>query len=496
MASLVWLLLRTGTKPSRAGYPCQRMAAANASAWLGAAVIPALMLRLRPALQGLSRAARVLIPTVLVASFAALLVFNAGPLQLGGSVRLAGWGGATSESTPPLDSPVPTGSTPFLPLELQERSPGPPTYSDIVAVQGTSGADDGFTVLVHAMEEAGIPFYQTPESPSGIVGVSDVVILKVNAQWNERGGTNTDLIASITTAVLAHPSGFSGEVVIADNGQAQYGSRGTGGSLGWERNNARDRDQSMERVAASFGTRRVSTYLWDTITTTRVDEYSIGDDRDGYVLSDTPDPETGILVSYPKFQTAAGTRVSFARGVWDGRSYDSDRLTVINVPVLKSHSIYDVTGAVKHYMGVVSDKLTSHNAHRSVATGGMGTQMVETRVPDLNIIDAIWVNARPGRGPRTAYGDASYTGVIAAGRDPVALDVWATTHVLSPAAEHLGLDTDGFGLDSRGRRSFSTWLVLSMEELRRGGVNATMDLSTVNVAVRRLPVSSDAPGRR
>jgi hypothetical protein len=68
----------------------------------------------------------------------------------------------------------------------------------------------------------------------------------------------------------------------------------------------------------------------------------------------------------------------------------------------------------------------------------------------------------------------------------VALDVWAATHILSKAAEQLGLDSDGFGLDSRRRRSFSTWLELSMEELRRGGVNATMDLSTVNVSVRTL----------
>ncbi len=31
---------------------------------------------------------------------------------------------------------------------------------------------------------------------------------------------------------------------------------------------------------------------------------------------------------------------------------------MINVPVLKSHRGYGVTASVKHYMGVVSDKLS------------------------------------------------------------------------------------------------------------------------------------------
>ncbi len=40
LASLVWFLLRTGTKPSRIVYPCQRAALANASAWIALYVLP------------------------------------------------------------------------------------------------------------------------------------------------------------------------------------------------------------------------------------------------------------------------------------------------------------------------------------------------------------------------------------------------------------------------------------------------------------------------
>jgi len=35
MGSLLWLLIRTGRKPSRAAYPCQQAAMANATAWIG-----------------------------------------------------------------------------------------------------------------------------------------------------------------------------------------------------------------------------------------------------------------------------------------------------------------------------------------------------------------------------------------------------------------------------------------------------------------------------
>ena len=133
-------------------------------------------------------------------------------------------------------------------------------------------------------------------------------------------------------------------------------------------------------------------------------------------MDSSPLPRTGIIVSYPKFETPYSTLISFKKGIWDPslRTYDSERLKVINVPVLKSHMGYGVTASVKHYMGVGSDKLT-RTAHRSVGTGGMGTEMAETRAPVLNVLDAIWINANPGRGPMTRYSDASQVKIIARG---------------------------------------------------------------------------------
>jgi uncharacterized protein (DUF362 family) len=333
------------------------------------------------------------------------------------------------------------------------------------------------------MEQRGQPFY-------ALIDRNDVVIIKVNSQWDQRGGTNTDLVKAIIEGILAHPGGFDGEIVIADNGQAQYGAAGRGGSLDWEANNATDLQQSMVRVAERFSAgRRVSAVSWDRLTATRVGEYSQGDARDGYIVASAPSPDTGILVSYPKFATRYGTRISFKQGIWDAvaGSYDSDRLKVINLPVLKSHSIYGVTASVKHYMGVASDRLSGHSAHRSVGTGGMGTMLAQTRFPVLNVLDAIWINAVPGRGPRTTYAQATRTNLIAASRDPVALDYWAAKSILLPAARKLGYsDTASLDPDLGTKGSFGDWLRLSLQELRKAGYPVTLDLSLVNITVSSL----------
>jgi uncharacterized protein (DUF362 family) len=370
--------------------------------------------------------------------------------------------------------------------------------SDIFVLEGTSGNDQGVAELIDLMGNYNLLFYQSTtagnnKGPTGIIASDDTVIIKVNSQWDERGGTNTDVLKALIEAIMQHPDGFVGEIVVADNGQAQYGSTGQGGSLNYDKNNAENISQSVQKVVDFFDSSyRVSTYLWDTITTQRVKEYSEGDTANGYVINTTINPTTGAMISYPKFKTEFGTYVSFKLGLWDPQkqSYDSDHLKVINVPVLKSHGGYGVTACVKHYMGVVSDKLTRQlgaAAHDTVATGGMGTQMVETRLPILNIIDAIWVNANPMRGPGTSYRSATRTNVIAASTDPVALDYWAAKHIILQTAQNAGyINTSSMDPDNVSARSFGQWLRLSMQELNQAGYQATVDEVRMNVYVSQL----------
>ncbi|MEM3404098.1 MAG: DUF362 domain-containing protein [Nitrososphaeria archaeon] len=379
-------------------------------------------------------------------------------------------------------------------IELRERRAVTQPASDIFVVSGLVGLETGFKSLIELMGEHGIAFYNSSilrlsQGPNGLIAQDDVVILKINSQWDERGGTNTDLIKEVINMVVSHPDGFVGEVVVADNGQAQYGSTGHGGSLTYERNNAEDHKQSCQRVVDSFSTSfKVSTWLWDNITSNKVDEYSEGDMEDGYVLDSEINPNTKIRVSYPKFKTKYGTYISFRKGIWhnDLKSY-SNNLKVINIPVLKTHSSYGVTACVKHYMGVASDKLTSRNegrAHSSIGYGGMGTQMVQSRMPTLNVLDALWVNAIPRNGPSSSYEDATRRGVVAVCRDPVALDYWASKYILKQVAERLGFkdvsSIDPDVVDS----GFGKWLRLSMHEIERAGYVTTCDEGRVNVHIK------------
>ena len=238
---------------------------------------------------------------------------------------------------------APNEATPLTPAQS-------PSAVSLIFVEDTNGTDDGVTRLIRSMLSRGLNFYQTPASPGGLIAPNAVIILKINAQWDERGGTNTDLIRAVIQAILDHPQGFTGEIIVADNGQAQFGSApGGGGSLDWARNNAVDEAQSTLRVIRSFQLmgHRVTGVLWDNFTRSRVEEFRAGDMSDGFIVEDTI-RSTGITVSYPKFTTEFGTHVSFKEGIWNpsARTYNNDILKVINMPVLKSHRGFQVTAAV------------------------------------------------------------------------------------------------------------------------------------------------------
>ncbi len=471
---IVWFLFRTGTKPSRREYPCQQASIAGANLWLAVYLSP-LVSMVSPHLNQRGRINAILGAGIIVA----MLIISA--------TYLFDFGGSNPEA-----------------FTFTEEVALSDVTSDIFVVNGTSGNDGGVAQLINLMERQGTPFYLVRNGTpgTGLIAKDDVVIIKVNSQWDERGGTNTDLVKALIQAIVDHPDGFNGEIIIADNGQAQNGPTNTGGSMSYTKNNAEDRAQSMTRVASSFsGTYRVSTYLWDTITTKRVHEYAEGDTADGFIVNDTENPRTGIIVSYPKFRTLYGTWVSFKKGIWNTGTgaYEADRLKIINVPVLKAHSQMGVSGAVKHYMGVPSNKLTSPlggSAHNSVDKGGMGTEMAETRFPAITILDALWVNARPGTGPTSHYDTATRTSIIAASTDPVALDFWAAQNILMPAAKSLGY-TDLSTMDPENNSSgkFGNWLRLSMRELRTSGYKTTIDRNAMNVYfVENQPVGTDKIG--
>lgn len=369
------------------------------------------------------------------------------------------------------------------------------TPSKIYAIEGTSGDYEDLKKLINLMGRNDLNFYKSTvkgESVdiNGLIASDDIIILKVNSQWDERGGTNTDLVKSLITSIIEHPDGFTGEIIIADNGQAQYGSTGYGGSFDYDKNNSLDIKQSLNVVVNYFKKQiKISSYLWDKLTETTVSEYSDGNDEDGYILSTKIIPSTNFLVSYPKFTTEYGTKISFKRGVWNSeiKEYNYEKLKIINIPVLKCHFIFGVTGAIKHYMGVPSDKLTAklgYRSHITVGKGGMGTLMANTRFPTLNILDAIYVNGKPGTGPKTTYSQATKTGIVAISTDPIALDYWASKKILCEIAkQQYNADTTSINPDNYRLGSFGNWLKLSAKELEDEGFDVNYLEERINVTV-------------
>lgn len=478
-ASLVWFLIRTGTKPTRIVYPCQRAAvdtisiatqslipAALTSLFMGFSLRPVKMLA-TTAKTTVKRYWKPIVALAIILPTAGLGIFFV-------------WNSL---------QPNPSGSDINLILNPQTATSSP--ASDIFVLNGPTFAH--IPNLINLMGSQGLDFYlsSTPganQGPSGLIASNDVVLIKINSQWPERGGTNTDLLREMIQAILDHPDVFDGEIVIADNGQGH-------GSLDWDESNAEDHSQSVSDIVTSFSSSYpVNMFDWQAIYRNEVEEYSDGDMDDGYILYDIADPDTGIFISYPKFQTTDGTYISFKHGVWTGSSYE-DRLKVINFPILKSHSNYGVTGATKHYMGVESEIFNGGlaNGHWCIRNGGMGTLLAETRYPVINILDATWVNANPATsffqcGPPTSYEQATRVNVLMASTDPIALDYWAAKHVLMQTAELNGISSfSSLDPDNTQRGSlseaFGVWLRLTETELIQNGYTVTCDETRMNVYI-------------
>jgi hypothetical protein len=456
--ALGWLLLRSGTKPSRFTYPCQQAAVSTAALAFGTPFVAAVVAARRRVTSWVRS------PLILTAA------------ALGMVVTLGVWAylsQAKEYHGAILDPPRDYRAQVFHVSDC----PQDPAGDRFV----------GLDNLLATLSRGGTQFYRSNvPSPfagsGGIVGPRDVVLIKINYQWDQRGGTNTDLLRGLIRKILDHPDGFDGEIVVCEN--AQFAS-----VQGFDRsqNNAQDIGLSPHDVVVHFQDEgdNVSHYDWTAIHYTSVGEYSEGDLTDGYVVGDY-DADVQGRVSYPKFRTAAGTYISLKYGIWnplDG-TYSRDRLRFINMPVLKSHhAVYGATVSVKDYMGVVTRELGT-NSHNGIRYGILGALIGEIGPADLNIVDAIWINARPDTGPGTSYAQATRRDELVASLDPVALDIWSVKNILIP-----GFLDNGYtppwpnpSADPDDPTStFRQYLDNSMYQILEAGYTVTNDLDQIDL---------------
>jgi PKD repeat protein len=470
LTNLIWLLFRSGTKPSRIVYPCQRTALSNVSLSLCLSIPFAFTTFVGRTEKTIVKRAK----TLIVLYLACTLAVNVGQFLVSSA--------QTAKSN----------SIQEFRLQIEPKNATIQPASDIFLVNGHSS--NPVNELISLMASHGMLFYESNvqgenSGPDGLVARDDVILIKINEQWSQRGGTNTDILKNIIQAIINHPDGFVGEIVVADNGQGY-------GTMNWQENNAENISQSTQAVVDLFSSSyKVSTYDWQPIRGTRVDEYLAGDNRSGYICYQNEDPQTGIYVSYPKFQTKYGTYVSFKYGIWNGTGYEQ-RLKVINVPVLKTHGTYGVTGCLKAYMGVQSEGQAVDgglaNGHDSIVFGGMGTLIAQTRFPTLNILDATWINARPNFGPETAYTVATRVNILMASTDPAALDHFASKHVLMQTSLMLGYSNASvlyMDPDDTGSGGFHIYLMRTKNILAASGFNVTINENQMNVFVKQGPQS-------
>ncbi|OFW60085.1 MAG: hypothetical protein A2Y75_02015, partial [Candidatus Solincola sediminis] len=477
IASLVWLIIRSGRKPSRLSYPCQKAALANTSVLFAGTAIP-VAIRLPAWIRHSSCAESRISSRVLRIAEMTGLFFLAGLLAFS---LLVGFG-----SAPRLNDEMRAAAAALTLPELYSSSPD---ASNIYIAEGIpANSERGVDSLIDIMDTNGLQFFKgsglaKASGPAGIVGSNDIVLIKVNGEWRERGGTNTDVIKGLVNAIIHHPDGFTGEVVIVENGQWDSYMDNRPDNQNPASCNAEDHGQSFNDVAMMFaGSHAVSVYDWTAVQTQSVGEFLGGDGRDGYVY--VPEIEEG----YPKFTTVYGTRISLRYGYWNGSSYDNDRLKFLNAPVLKDHSGGGVTACIKHFMGVQDlYQMTQNPPHDAMINQGIfGKLMNVARFPDLNIVDAIWTI--PAGGPNGPYGNAVRLNRLLASRDPVALDYYCGKYMLLPISGDARHDPN----NAAGNFHKMVWS--TRDALLGGGKQVTTDEAMMNVYKSSVPdVPPDTP---
>ncbi len=457
--ALLWLVFRSGPKPNRLAYPCQQAAFSTASLAFGAPVVAALITARNAAFRLLGNRRAVAAAAVGLFATVGLWGFlSSSNATMTKTTHLAPPAGYRAQVYHVTDCPQEPVGDRFLGLD------------NLLALMGREG----------------LKFYQSQtlgplSGPEGIIASDDVVVIKINYQWTGCGGTNTDLLRGLIRALVDHPDGFTGEIVVGENTQSissdSFDRRG---------NNARDPSLSPHRVVTGFQDQgyRVALNDWRRLRNYRAPaDLSCEEAGGGYVVIDSGPHAT---VSYPRFRTPYGTCVSIKNGVWDSEagSFDRSRLKIINLPVLKPHGfVYGVSAAVKNYMGLVTTELNT-DSHRGVSGGLMGAAMAETGPPDLNIIDCIRVADSPYSGPDVACLYSNQLDQLVASTDPIALDIWATSNILIPSFLASGYEPpwpnpSADPEDPNG--TFRHYLDNSMDFLLADGYSVTNDLESIDV---------------
>ncbi len=130
--------------------------------------------------------------------------------------------------------------------------------------------------------------------------------------------------------------------------------------------------------------------------------------------------DAGAEVVLPEHSRYHTVRLSERLGSWSVLEPFVEATKIINVPIGKHHDFTGVTGGMKNWIGITTERRMSFHSDINRAIAELAALMR----PTLTIIDASRVLMRNGpKGGNLA--DVKVFGALAAGVDPIALDAWA-----------------------------------------------------------------------
>jgi len=424
--AFLWLVLRSGMNPKRLTYPCQQALYPLASSWF-------------IALLAFTGGSYLLMKYLRFSLIALTVIFSVFFLFVATENNMANEFGSYFQNS--VEAPAQLAALPVW--EVSKPVSSVFVMNNIPKTSGSLNAanasvpqsymnDPAIDTLLLIMQRKGIYLNKTAEHATGIVGADNVVIIKANLQWDSQCSTSTDRIKGLINQIVNHLDGFSGEIIVCDNTQD------LGSGINERDNNSEDTNQSIIDVVNTFKAKGYPVYLlnWNTMYNDVATEYSQNDMNNGYVY------ESSTKISYPKFRTTSGKYyVSLRYGIWDNASktYDKNKLCIVDFPVLKAHSVAGATIAVKNWVGVLT---TAHSTERYggfwpmhndyfFSSYALIAKVMAVTYPKLCIVDAAWTNTRVGND----LSALSKTNSLLASTDPVAVDWYAAKYILTPVAQ-------------------------------------------------------------
>ncbi len=304
------------------------------------------------------------------------------------------------------------------------------------------------------------------DGPAKLIGDTDIVVIKANAQWPNQGYTHTGAIKGIIDEILSIP-GFSGEILICDNTQTHIGpgAMGFDATIANRMNNWPDRN--WNELAEDYRARGkpVATVRWGNDSNWRqppqLPHFSEWNPADGngwgrYLFSFRG---RNTILSYPIFQSplTTGRMIDLKNGAWEDGKYTGRKVKNIFMPTLNNHGegaedYAGLTSAVKSFFGATeipspwngslpngywhihSRAYNSPDLSQAEWAGELVGHYINQFYAPVLYVTAAMFSGWYSRGKTNPSGTATPTNTLLACANPVSLDYVAGRDVISKSA--------------------------------------------------------------